>query len=212
MKKTKIILLIGFFGFLLYNSIYIESLKNRQTSEKQKDFNPVVYVQELFKKNRSRLFSQAIAYSSLLDDLKRNRETAYDRYGHNDGISNSYYFLIKSQGTIDSVSDSKGYAVISLSEMKHAHIHLKNSAIFGNVIIKATHWVSVNDFSNMMDYDNISNALNKLVIENIKPHLTTKKNIGEEITFVGALELDKNEQVNLDDPPEVTPVEVKIGQ
>ncbi len=46
MKKTKNLLLIGFFGFLLYNSVYIKNLKSQQASKEQKDFNPVKYAQK----------------------------------------------------------------------------------------------------------------------------------------------------------------------
>ena len=210
MKIIKIILFIGFCGFLLYNSIYIESLKKRQAAQEKKDFNPVAYAQKLYKKNKNNLLKQAIAYSSLLNKLKMNRKSVFNRYGHNEGISDSFYFLIKSKGTIETTSDSLGYIVINLSGMKHAKIHLKNSAIFGNAVIDATHWVSVNDFSNMMDYDNISNALNKLVAKNIKSSLTSKTNIGKTITFTGALKIDKNQKIDVSDPPEITPIEVNI--
>jgi len=210
MKITKIILFIGFCGFLVYNSVYIENLKKRQSAQDKKDFNPVAYAQKLYNKNKNRLFNQAIFYSSLLNKLKRNRKAVFNQYSHSNGISNSYYFLIKSKGTIDSTSDSLGYAVINLTRLKHTQIHLKNSAIFGNAVINATHWVSVNDFSNMMDYDNISNALNKLVAKNIKSSLTSPKNIGKKITFIGVLKIDKNQTIDLSDSPEITPVEVKI--
>ncbi len=212
MKITKNILLIGFFGFLLYNSIYIENLKKQQTTKERKDFNPATYTQKLFNKNRSRLFYEAIDFSGLLRQLKGNREAVFKKYGHSNGISNSYYFLIKAGGTIDSTSGDLGYAVIDLSGMKNAQVHLKNSVIFGNAIINATDWVNVNDFSSMMDFDNISNALNKLIVKNIKSVLASKSNIGKKITFVGAMKFEKNEHVNLSDLPEITPIEVKILQ
>ncbi len=87
--------------------------------------------------------------------------------------------------------------------MKRALIHLKNSAIYGNIIINSTHWVTVNDFSNMMDYDNISNALNRLIAKNIKSNLAIQNEYWKKNNLYWCYENRKNEPANLDLPPKL---------
>jgi len=210
MRIIKICIAAGFLGFLLYQSVYFESLKQKNNALKQNEFNPVAYAQHLFQKNKTELFTNAIPYNVLMKDLQKNKQDNFKKYGHNEGISSSWYFLVKSTGIIDSTVD--GYATVSLSKNHGMRVHLTNSGIFGNAIIDATQLASVDDFPSIMDFNNISNEINKIVEKNTIPLLKSKSNIGKKITFVGALQLQDDEAVPTRKTLEMTPVAIHFVQ
>jgi predicted lipoprotein len=82
--------------------------------------------------------------------------------------------------------------------------------IFGNAVRDASGLIDVNDFSNTMDFNNISDEINKIIKERVVPPFKTNVAEGELVEFVGALELNRG-NVNLD-LIEMIPVKLAIKE
>src|SRR5204863_5656026 len=89
-------------------------------------------------------------------------------------------------------------------------ITIATEYVFGNAVRDATGLIDINEFSNTMDFNNVSAELNKIIREKVLPSFKSAVKKGNTIEFVGAIELNK-EHLNLQ-KIEVVPIEIKIVQ
>jgi predicted lipoprotein len=80
--------------------------------------------------------------------------------------------------------------------------------VFGNAVRDASGLLNINEFTNMNDFNSISEELNGIIRTNVLPPLKANAKKGMKVQWVGAIELNR-EHLNLDDI-EVIPIEIKI--
>lgn len=207
MKALKYIITILVIIVVAYKSVYFKKLDEVKAAEKAKEFNAESYAQNFWDKKLLPNLNKAVGLSKLTSMLSTDPVKTFDTYSHALGIGNLRYFLVKGKGTIMTVNEDD----ISVPlDSTNQTITIATEYIFGNAVRDATGLIDINEFSNTMDFNNVSAELNKIIREKVLPPFKTTMEQGNTIEFVGAIELNK-EHLDLS-KIEVIPVQLKIDE
>ena len=188
-----------------YNSVYFKKLDEVKAAQAGKTFNATVYAEKFWDKQLMPGLGKAVPLSKLLPMLETNPAQAFDSYSHALGIGNLRYFLVQATGRVASVNADD--VTITIDSLPGRQVNIATEYIFGNAARDATGMVNVNDFTNTMDFNNVSAEINKIIRAKVLPKLKAVK-VGNSIALTGAIELNK-EHLNLAQV-EAIPVAVNI--
>jgi predicted lipoprotein len=208
-RAIKYAILIGAIAFLGYNSVYFKKLDEVQPTSAIVAFDADRYARELF---TSRLISRAdtaIELSTLIALLSSDPSAAFEKYSNASAVGNLRYFLVKGEGTINSIAENS--ASIQLSgRLANTHVDIATEFVYGNSIRDASGLVRLSDFTNTVDFNNISEGINKIVRKEVLPPFLAEARPGRSIRFAGAVELNRK---YLDiDTIEVVPIKLTITE
>lgn len=198
------LILIGFVGYL---SVYFQKLDEVKAIKTSGEFNSAQYARTFWKEKLIPNLNQAVELQQLIQMLQSDLEKAFDTHSHALGIGNLRYFLVKGTATITSVNEDELVASFG-QDADQQVIRIATEFIFGNAVRDATGLISINEFSNTMDFNNVSAEINKIIREEVLPGIKGQVKTGDQVAFVGAIELNK-EHLNLTDI-EVIPIEFSI--
>jgi len=190
MKAAKYIILIVIMATVAYNSVYFKKLDEVKASRSAKQFNAAAYAQTFWTAQLIPNLDKAIDITQLTTMLSTNASKTFDTYSHALGIGNLRYFLVKGEGTIASVNEDD-VSILLQPDTSRQILTLATEYIFGNAIRDATGLVNVNDFTNTMDFNNVSAELNKIIRERVLPPFKQQAKKGDKVEFTGAIELNK---------------------
>ena len=194
MKAAKYVILIVLMAAVAYNSVYFKKLDEVKASRSAKQFNAAAYAQTFWTAKLIPNLDKAIDITQLTTMLSTNAPKTFDTYSHALGIGNLRYFLVKGKGTIASVNEDD-VSILLQPDTSRPILTLATEYIFGNAIRDATGLVNVNDFTNTMDFNNVSIELNKIVRTQVVLPFKLKAVKGATVQFVACAEINK-EQVN----------------
>jgi predicted lipoprotein len=209
MKAIKYIITVAVILVIGYNSVYFKKLDEVKASLTAKEFNAAQYAQTFWNNKLTSYLNKAIDITQLTVMLSTDAAKTFDTYSHALGIGNLRYFFVKGKGIIESVNEDNVTVTHQTDGSKQA-ITIATEYIFGNAVRDATGLININEFSNTMDFNNVSAELTKIVREKVLPSFKSAVKKGDTIEFTGAIELNK-EHLNLE-KIEVVPVEIKIVQ
>jgi predicted lipoprotein len=198
-KNISIIVILIVAG---WNSVYFARLDEVKASKAEKTFDAPNYANNFWNRLMP-VIGQATDLAELLSMLETDPTKTFDKYSHALGIGNLRYFLVKGQGMVDRVEDD--YVVLALPDK--TQIRIATEFIFGNAVRDASGLIDINEFTNTMDFNNVSAAINKIIRETVLPPFRMVKK-GDKVDFAGAIELNK-EHVQLNNI-EVIPIQLKI--
>jgi predicted lipoprotein len=204
----KIIRYAAFFiliAIVAYNSVYFKKLDEVKAGTIS--FNAASYAGKFWETKLIPATLKAVEIGELLSLLKINKEKAFADHSHALGIGNVKFFLIKGEGIVESVGENQVLVKIE-SQHEKPELSIATEYIFGNAVRDASGAIDMNEFSNSMDFNNVSAEINKLIREKVIPGFKSKVKKGDRITFSGAIELNK-EHTELK-RIEVIPVSLKI--
>lgn len=182
-----------------YNSLYFKKLSDvKQGADK---FNAPQYASELYSKILSDS-AKAIPLDQLVKDIQTDKEKAFATYGNALAIGSTRYFLVKGNGGVKDVQESD----VPIETSEKNEVNIATEFVYGNAIRDASKKVSLNDFSNTEDLNNISVEVNKLIRTKILPPFKSAVKKGATVIFLGAVELNK-EHLNLNDM-ELIPIQL----
>ena len=190
MKAAKYIILIVIMATVAYNSVYFKKLDEVNASRSAKQFNAAAYAQTFWTTKLIPNLDKAIDITQLTTMLSTNAPKTFDTYSHALGIGNLRYFLVKGKGTIASVNEDD-VSILLQPDTSRPILTLATEYIFGNAIRDATGLINVNDFTNTMDFNNVSAELNKIIRERVLPPFKQQAKKGDKVEFTGAIELNK---------------------
>ena len=191
--------------FLGYHSVYFKKLKGKSASAGK--FNAKQYAQTFWKEKLTPELSKAIELNNLISLLKTNPNEIFDKHSHALGIGNIRFFLVRGEGEITSVNENDITVLVKL-DTAQMPAKLITEYVFGNAVRDASGLLDINEFTNMNDFNTISEELNNIVRTKVLPPVKANAKKGMKIQWVGAIELNR-EHLNLDDI-EVIPIEIKI--
>jgi predicted lipoprotein len=207
MKKLKYSSIVIIIILVAYNSVYFRKLDEVKNLRAAKEFNAATYADEFWNNKLLPNLNKSIDISQLTEMLSKDASKTFDSYSHALGIGNLRYFLVKGTGVIESVHDD--YATILIQkENRKQNITLATEFIFGNAVRDASGLININEFTNTMDFNNVSSEINKIIRETVLPPFKKVIKEGDRIEFVGAIELNK-EHLDLSNM-EVIPVQLTI--
>jgi predicted lipoprotein len=133
--------------------------------------------------------------------------SAKKKFSRSVGLSESYYYFLRGEGKIISISDDEISLAVAQNST-NAEIVLETGLIFGDAIRDGTGLLNVNDYPNSQDFNDISSALNHIVETRVLPKLREQAKIGAKISFVGCAEVD-DESTDLK-PLKVIPIQIEF--
>ena len=206
MRKKLITYLAGGVAILLvaYHSVYFKRLDEVKAAQAGRTFNAAAYAQTLWNQKMIPGLGKAVEIKELLPMLSADPAQAFDRYSHALGIGNLRYFLVRGEGKVTAVDADD--ITVAITGTAGQTVRIATEYIFGNAARDATGMVDINDFTNTMDFNNVSAELNKIIRSRVLPLLKNRK-VGDTISFAGAVELNK-EHLNLS-TMEAIPVAVR---
>ncbi len=209
MKFLKYSIGIAFLSVVVYNSVYFRKLDTVKALRSVNEFNAANYAEVFWNSKLVPNLNQAVDLSDLTELLSSDAASAFADYSHALGIGNLRYFLIKGRGVVESVH-ADYVTLILQSEDEEQRITLATEFIFGNAVRDATGLININEFSNTMDFNNVSAEINKIIREKVLPPFREKVKAENVVEFTGAIELNKEhlDMIKL----EIIPIQVTIVQ
>lgn len=192
-KTVKYLLGIAAILLVIYFSLKIQNLEEYRAKNNIKAFDATEYVNDFWENELPKSIENASKISLLFNSFKENPQQTLEKNGHKLGISNTWYLMLKGEGTIQSVENE--YLVVSIDE--NTKIRIATDFIFGNAVRDGSGKVDISNFLNMTDFNNVSVVINNMVKEKVVTPLKKAAITGKEIDFAGAAEIQE-EQINID--------------
>ena len=203
-KIIKYVLIIAGGLFILYNSVYFKPLDKVKAEAAAKIFDPKTYSQDFWHNKLIPNLNQAVELNTLMDLLNSNPEEAFEAHSNALGIGNIRFFLVQAKAKVDTINED--HVVLVLEKDRSAN--LATDYIFGNAIRDASGQIDINEFTNTMDFNNVSTEINQLVVKNVLPEFISEVQRDDIINFHGAIEL--NQEHLQFDQIEIIPIQISI--
>jgi predicted lipoprotein len=203
-KYIKYILGLLALGFMIYHSIYFESLEKVRHKEISTQFNAKAFATDFWESKLLKHLNNAVDVVILLELFSTNMPEAVNRYAHTLGVSSQHAYLIKGQGIIKSIN-SKGL-LLSLTAAPNHQLFIATSEIFGNAVRDASGLLDVSDFPSTMEFNTISVEINQIVLSQVVPIILDQAREGQIVEFIGAAEVNEdNPKIN---PLRIIPIKI----
>ncbi len=132
---------------------------------------------------------KTVSADALIAAIQASAPGAKTNYSHRVGLSDSYFYFLRGEGKIISVTNDA--VSISVTENStNAEITLQTGLVFGDTIRDGTGLLNASDYPNSQDFNDISAALNHLVETRVLPDLRAQAKVGAKISFAGCAEVD----------------------
>lgn len=207
MKAVKYIISVLIIVVIAYNAVYFKKLDDVKASKQSKEFNAAAYAQNFWSARLMPNLDKAIDINKLVTALSAEPEKTFDNYSHALGIGNLRYFLVSGKAMVNEINEDN-IMITALGDSSKTNMSIATEFIFGNAVRDATGLININEFNNTMDFNNVSAELNKIIRRKVLPAIKQQIKKGSEITFTGAIELNK-EHLDLSHI-EVIPVDMKV--
>lgn len=216
MKKYKKIwryaLLLALLFLVGYNSVYFEKLDQRKTTAAS-DFDAEAYARRYIEEELTLEMGNALEINELLNMMDTGNDSAFSKYSHALGIGNIRFFLVKGEGVISAVQENhvevltaqpasgqlrepagqngsaSGNAGTPAGSARR--VRIATEYVFGNAVRDASGLITMNEFDNTMELNDVSAAINKIIREEVLPPFKSRAKKGDKIRFTGAVELNR---------------------
>lgn len=186
--------------------IQIVSLRSAKETKEIRRFDPKEFVERLWTERLFKASDQAIDAGLLLSAIKNDKLAARQQYGRQVGLGSTYYYFLKGKGRVVAVKPEAISLAISDSGAK-TDLILAVANISGNAVRDATGLVSVDDFPNSQEFNQIAAELNRRIETGVLAGLSQKLRVGTTIEFVGCAEMsDHGDDLQ---PLRLIPISVK---
>ncbi len=185
-----------------YQSVYFKKLSVVKSAQKE-NFDFKAYANSIYYKGILKS-KKTINLTDLIATAKANPELAFKNHGNRLGIGNSAYFMIQSTGKIIDIKDG----LYTIADEKNGIVYIDTKYIFGNALRDASGLVKLTDFKTNAQFNKVSESLNDIVRNEILPNETKKVQIGDSVSFSGAIKLSKKQTLFTD--LIITPSQIKL--
>lgn len=206
-KPIKYILGLAILFFVGYHSFYFKKLDEFRLAASPGKFNAPEFSNKIWKEQMGNAIANAIELRTLDSLLQSDPQSAFSNNSNSLSIGNYRYFLVKTNGVIDSVNEDDIVLDVQLTHGP-AKVSIATEFIYGNAIRDASKLVEVKDFTNSKDLNDISAELNKIVKKKVVPPFKSTAKKGDRVEVVGAIEINK-EHIRLEGI-EFIPVQLKF--
>jgi predicted lipoprotein len=189
---------------VFYLSLDIQNLEKHRAANVPQNFNATDYAEKFWNDSLPVSVANAAQIGEVMKLLNENPEVAFRKYGHQLGISKTWYFMLKGKGRIEKVDPE--FLLLALDE--NSKIKIATDFIYGNAVRDGSGKVNIDFFLNMTDFNAVSVAINKLVRDKVVSRLKKTAEAGQSLEFAGAIEVNE-ENIDLSDI-QILPVKVKF--
>lgn len=204
-RLIKYIVLIAAAGLLLYNSVHFKKLDTAATEPGSNQLNPEAFAQSFWHNTFSKAIDSAITLEAFEKEFfEKGAQVTIEKYSHAQGVSDVAYMLLKCSGKVKEITGDKIELTVANSRTDTYVFNIGN--YFGNGVRDATGLIKMGDFTNTMDYNMVSTALNKIVKTDVVLPVKNKIKISDSLTIVGCVEV-RNGRLE----EGILPVKITIG-
>lgn len=206
MKKIiKYFLILLFFGLLLYNAVYFKKISEMQVAKVAAVFDAKAYSKTYLLEKIPAAKKEAVVLETLLSAMKKDSKKAFTDFSHFQNEGDVKYFFVKGEGEVTAIDEE----FVTVKNASGTEIKLAIQYIFGNTSRDCSGLISIDDFSNTMDLNNVSEEINKLIISEIVTPFTAKVQKGDSVSFLGGIELSQSNPKT--DKIEIVPLQLEIN-
>lgn len=191
----------------LFPPFHVVSLKKAEAEKSAVTFDATQFAENFWTNQLLPSLNKAVSVKTLLPAIQNDPATAKKRFSRSVGLSESYFYFLRGEGKIISISDDE-ISLAGAENSTNAEIVLETGLIFGDAIRDGTGLLNVNDYPNSQDFNDISSALNHIVETCVLPNLREQAKVGAKISFVGCAEVD-DEFTDLN-PLKVIPIQIEF--
>jgi len=186
----KYILIVAVFAFLMYRGIYFENLQNVRQQRQREAFNAAEYARDFWDNQLPGVLDKAVETEELIKLFNTDMAQSIERYGKAPGVSRVYAYLLKGEGTILAAGENGLEVSVEEPNTNPDVLIETGSYIPGNAVRDASGLIDVSKFSDTMKFNEISGAINKIVVKDvIKPFLGKGPSTGRTVKFYGATQV-----------------------
>lgn len=185
-KPIKYLLITLLVGVALYNSVYFETLNERNTAQKKGVFDPDAFAQKFLETKLAGL--PAVEAGQFIKALQDDLMQFTAEQGRKLGISHDYYFIVEGNGKVLHIGPEN--VIVKIEGGAGPELLVATDFIFGNAIREGSGMANIGDYQNTMDFNSISVAVNNRVRTDIVAPFMKKVKEGNNIYFKGAVEVN----------------------
>ncbi|GGF33059.1 DUF2291 domain-containing protein [Echinicola rosea] len=185
----------GLLLLALGSSISIKKLDQVRANASEDAFDAVAYAEDFWEEELIPDLEDAVEVNYLTHLLRNRPADAFEQHSEALGIGNIRFFMIQGAGEIRQVGEDD-LTVLVETDSSSQVVKIETEYIFGNAVRDASGKVDLTKFEQTMDFNNVSAAINQLVRKKVLPPLKANAEVGKRVTFVGAVEMNR-EQVDL---------------
>lgn len=195
-KTTRIVItvaiaLIGIW-FVLKPPFVVRPLPGHETAGAQPVENKAAIFVDGFWAKLVPLFedkTQDIA--KVLPEIRANPDAAGEKYGRREA-TNPYNYMVKGTGKVTEINatSAAGTAIIEIPGLDEKVALQIGPVVRGTALRDATGLVSFNQFSNQLDYADVSKEMNTRALKTVFASVPAASLAGKSVTFFGAFTFD----------------------
>lgn len=205
-KIIKYFLIILFFGLIIYNAVYFKKISEMQVAKIEAAFDAKTYSKTYLLDKIPAAKNKAVAIADLLSALNKDSKKAFKDFSHFQNEGDTKYFFVKGEGKVTAIDEE---FVTIKNTVSGIEIKLAVQYIFGNTARDCSGLISIDDFSNTMDLNNVSEEINKLIKVEIVSPFAAKVQKGDTVSFLGGMELSQSNPKT--DNIEIVPLQLEIN-
>jgi predicted lipoprotein len=189
--------------FPLFHVVPLNTVSAEKAAAK---FDATTFTENFWTEKLSPAAGKAVSVDVLIAAIQASPSNAKTNISRSVGLSDSYFYFLRGEGKIISVSDDT-VSIAVTENSTNVEIALQTGLVFGDAIRDGTGLLNASDYPNSQDFNDISAALNRIVETKVLPKLREQAKVGAKISFVGCAEVD-DESTDLK-PLKVIPIQTK---
>lgn len=193
-------------AFLLYNSVYITSLSERQEAINAQIFDPARAIDTFWETGVEELQEKALHMQEFDQLLSLNPTELIGKHGNTLGIGAPYSILIKGEAIIAKVENE----IVTLQSDSRTSYQIRIGSIFSNTVREASGHFNLDEFETTMDFNLIAIEINDRIVKDIITPLYSRFIPGAMVEFVGATDVNPR-QLPMK-AVEIIPIQLQIKQ
>jgi predicted lipoprotein len=145
--------------------------------------------------------------AKILPEIRADPQSAGQKYGRREA-TNPYNYMVKGTGKVSEVHNESqaGTATIEIPGLNEKVALQIGPVVRGTALRDATGIVSFNQFSNQLDYADVSKEMNLRALKTALAGIDPTSLAGKTVTFFGALTFDPHSKSQL----LITPVKITL--
>jgi predicted lipoprotein len=145
--------------------------------------------------------------AKILPEIRADPETAGQKYGRREA-TNPYNYMVKGTGKVTEIhtESQAGTAIVEIPGLNEKIALQIGPVVRGTALRDATGIVSFNQFSNQLDYADVSKDMNQRALKTAFASIAPASLAGKTVTFFGALTFDPHSK----SLPLITPVKITL--
>ncbi|MFO7729415.1 MAG: DUF2291 domain-containing protein [Spirochaetia bacterium] len=174
------------------------------------EFDAKLYVESVWEEAvLPRIKEEAVEAEVLFESLNSDPSTAIEKYGYRIEVTAPYNFMVKGSAIITQANVKSAAATISIDangpDGKPVEIQI-GPVIKGTAVRDSMDFIHFEDFTNQLEFANISREMNNHIKATILASLKREELVGAKIRYLGAFQWVEGEGVL------ITPVDLVVEE